>query len=170
MDSNILVPILITAAAGLLGTILTLVFQAYQAKRKERLQGSEPSRMERQAAYRELWAKIEQIHAGMRTNAITGDDFNKHIQELNTYIIQHSLYIEDEDWDLSNRYLDKVKRLREVIREAESPEIKDVEASTRPFPTEMVNAVQELRAANEEASQLREQLRGRFRKVLNIDA
>lgn len=167
MEMGILIPVIITAVAGLVGTGITLWYQSRQTKKKASQEGSDQFVLERRAAYKELWERAEGIHAAMRTDEGAPADFNKLLADLNTFIMKQSLYIERADWQLANEYLEAVKRYRKIMDQAGTDEMKEAMSSTAAdLPTGGVN-IQEVLKANQEVERIRDQMLEKYRGILS---
>src|SRR5947209_4753895 len=96
------------AGIALLGTIITVTIGYRQRKRQQDISRNNAFLADKQAAYKDFWNKIEEAHIKIRTRKVNRRDFDECLREVNSFYLKHSLYLEEQDRDLSNRYLEAV--------------------------------------------------------------
>ena len=103
MDSTITV-----ALIGLIGT-LAVALLGYRRWSAERRAGGEgPYREERRLLYSSLWQQMEAVNVDVRRASIPPSEFGERVADLNAFMIQNGLHIDNEHRVLVNEYLKAV--------------------------------------------------------------
>lgn len=152
----------IPALIALVGTIVTIIIQQRNRK-SDQTQGFIT---DRQNTYKQLWEMLEAAHVKLRTTqGLEADQFKALLSDVNAFILKNSLYLGDGDQALANRYLKAIRHMRDLIVEADDPELQDAMEITGAIPVEP-EAMQELRQAVAEVDSLRTELLERFRTFI----
>ncbi len=107
--------IILPALIALIGTIIAIMVGYRQWKHQQGASHYGSFATEKQTAYKTLWEKLEEVHITLRTEEVSRSNFNMLVLGVNTFILKNSLYLEEQDRDLSNRYLQAVRKLKEAI-------------------------------------------------------
>ncbi|HDN79167.1 MAG TPA: hypothetical protein ENG33_01720 [Chloroflexi bacterium] len=159
----------IPAAIALVGTIITVAIGYYQWRRKQDLASYGAFQSEKRAIYKELWRMLENVHIKLRVDTVSWDEFHVLLREVNSYILKHSLYLDEQDRILANRYLDSLWELKRLITRSGDEEAERDWCATRTIPPEVIERVQEIGYVQDEVSQIRKELIKRFRKAIGGD-
>lgn len=152
----------IPALIALVGTIVTIIIQ----QRNRKSDKGQGFITDRQNTYKRLWEMLEDAHVKLRTQEeLDEGQFKELLSNINAFILKNSLYLEDGDQALANRYLKAIRHMRDLIIEADNPELQDAMEITGAIPVEP-EAMQELRQAVTETDGLRNELLERFRKFI----
>src|SRR3982750_1927023 len=112
----------IPATIALIGTIITVFLSYRQWRRQQDASRSATYVTERQSAYKQLWLKLEEVHLKLRTDDVNETEFRALVLDVNSYILRNSLYLDDDDRELSNEYLRGLRRMKEIVRESNDQE------------------------------------------------
>lgn len=123
-------------------------------------------RQGRQDAYAALWDVVQKTHATARTTTeeLTRDNFTLVLQEVNTFILRNGIYIDDDDYDLVNRYLWEVYEFVRIARS--DPLTSEDVATTARLPPEHIRRVDRLVTHCTNMENHVNQLRARVQSVL----
>jgi hypothetical protein len=123
--------------------------------------------IEKQSAYKGLWEKLEDVHIKVRTEEVSQAEFNVLLREVNSYILRHALYLNDEDQVLSNEYLRMVFRFKEVLMNSVPPEAQEYFFLTvEALPQSLAHEATELRSLGRETDRIRKSIISRCRDVI----
>ena len=152
----------IPALIALVGTIVTVIIQQRNRK-SDQTQGFVT---DRQNVYKQLWEMLEDAHVKLRTTQdMDGGQFKALLSDVNGFILKSSLYLEDGDQALANRYIKAIRRMRDLIAETDNEELQDAMEITGAIPVEP-ETMQALRQSVTEVDSLRNELLERFRKFI----
>jgi hypothetical protein len=84
---------------------------------------------DREAAYKEIWQALEQIHLYVRGEVFKQNEFDELMKKANTLLIQHGLHISEADKHLSGDYIQALGRFGRALArmDAGAPGRRDVE-------------------------------------------
>jgi hypothetical protein len=159
---EVAVPALISAVVAGIGAVL-----AYRRWWHEKSEGlGAQFRTRRLESYEELWRRLEQVHSYLRATgaqqAATTASF-----DLNSYLLERSLYIDVEDRRLAADYIKALREVAERVWSGESQGTKDAWQSTMErIPEDVLQAARELSQAWQRANALREAVIERTRAVM----
>ena len=133
---EVTVPALISALVAGIGAVL-----AYRRWWHEKSAGlGAQFRSRRLESYEELWRRLEQMHAHLRTTgaqqAATTVSF-----DLNTYLLEKSLYIDVEDRKLAADYIRALRDVAERVWSGDSQQLKDAWEKTLAWFDQYVRSV-----------------------------
>jgi hypothetical protein len=154
---------IIPALIALLGTLLTIAVGIWQWRKQTQSQHSSPFTADKQAAYKALWENLESAHVKVRIENTNAADYKKIVQDINSFILKQSLYLDEADRTLANTYLSKLQAFANFVQSSENESLKETWAITSEFPPEMTDAIR----AYQEMEATRNQILERCRKVLN---
>ena len=157
----------VPALVALVGTVLAILIGYRQWKRQQDATLRSEFRTQKQHTYRELWEKLEDVHVRLRTELVGNDEFNSLVRDVNSYILKHGLYLENDDQALANRYLSKVREFTSLVTGGKSARTKKALQNTEEIPIGLVRLVQDLDKVQTEVNQVREEILVRYRKVLS---
>jgi hypothetical protein len=162
--------IAIPSSIALVGTVITILFGYRQWKRQQLVSRHEQYNSEKRVVYKDLWSKLENIHIILRTGDMTQQEFLKLTDEIRGYVIEHGLYLDDEDSNLSVEYINSLYTLKKVLNRP------GILFNSRELwrDSGRVSIIdryhnKELHAAFGQVSSLRETLIQRFRKVIGAE-
>jgi hypothetical protein len=155
--------IILPASIALLGTIITVLIGYRQWKRQQETSRYGAFVSERQSAYKGLWERLEAVHVKLRTDDINRSDFNDLVGEVNSYILQQSLYLDEHDQLLSNQYLKAVYKFREAVMDSGDAEAEEEMATTAKVVPRVTQNARQLRVAVSELERTRAEIIQRFR-------
>jgi hypothetical protein len=81
----------------LVGVLAGLAVGARRWRRERRDAGAADFRKERQAAYRDLWSKVEGLSVDLRTDTLSQESLRARVRDLNASILKAGLYIDEDD-------------------------------------------------------------------------
>jgi hypothetical protein len=116
----------IPALIALGGTVLTLIVTGRRQRQKDRNDGKHKYQDARQEAYGLLWEKLEEVHMVMRTDSAPLEKYNDAVREINTYISQKAILLDDEDQKLANQYMYVLRQVTQLVEKyaADIPQLK----------------------------------------------
>jgi hypothetical protein len=161
--SDSTVQAIIPALIALLGTLLTIAVGIWQWRKQTQSQHTNPFNADKQAAYKALWENLEAAHVKVRVENTNAADYKKIVQDINSFILKQSLYLDEADRTLANTYLNKLHEFSNFVQSSANESLKETWADTGAFPPEMTGAVR----AYQEMEAARNQILERCRKVLN---
>jgi hypothetical protein len=159
----------IPALIALIGTVLAVLIGYRQWKRQQDTSRENDFRTQKQQTYKDLWEKLEDVHVRLRTEVVGGDEFHSLVRDVNSFILKHGLYLEEEDQTLANEYLSKVRDFTNLVAACDSEDAKSALSATARIPPAVVRFAQESGRVQAEVNQIREELLVRYRKILRGD-
>jgi hypothetical protein len=154
---------IIPALIALVGTILAILVGIWQWRKQPSLQRSSQFVSDKQAAYKALWDKLEEAHVKLRVDNPSPQAHKTLAQDVNSFILKQSLYLEPEDQKLANTYLQRLQDFDKYVQASDNQQVKETWAITSEFPPEMSEAIKTYR----DLETTRNQLLERCRKVLS---
>jgi hypothetical protein len=161
-----LAPILV-ALIALAGTIAGLWVGYRRWLEDKRVAAATGFHAGRQAAYRQLWEKVERLNVDARIEQIPQQDYSKRIAEINAFMLTSSVYIDDSDRKAVNSYIQAAHRFHEVIRSCEIEGANVELGDTAIIPNEVLQQSKALLESQKSALGLRETLLQRVRSVVS---
>jgi hypothetical protein len=160
----------IGAALALLGVLAGLGVAVRKSSRERRDAKTADFTKERQTAYRALWINVEGVSVALRTEALTAEELRDRIRNLNAELLKAGIYVDEADRELASAYVTAAERLQSIASSSNDPVAKAAFEATSRIPSEVVQRVRDLGAAQEQATSLRAQLVQRIRAVLGDSA
>jgi hypothetical protein len=158
--------VVIPACIALVGTIITVVIGYRQWKRQQDASRYGTFITKKHSAYQELWEKLEEVHIKLRTEEVGLNEFKDLLREVNSYILKHSLYLEEEDRSLSNQYLKAVYGLKKIVMASGDEGAEEAMITTANIPLRVTQNAKEIRRAVSEVEEIRNSIITRFRKIV----
>jgi len=159
--------IIIPAGVALAGTLITVLVGYRQWKRQRDDARYATFLKDKEEVYKRLWEQLEEVQIKLRTENVSDPAFNALVKMVNSYILKNSLYLEEQDKSLSNRYLDAVRKTTEIIIRSKNERAEEAMVTTREIPDEVVQAGRELNAALKEMKDTRDLIIYRFRDIIS---
>ncbi len=157
---------IIAALIALSGT-LTVAYLGYRQWKKQNDSNRRADFLnEKQAAYKALWEKLEDVHVRLRTEDVDRAGFQVLLRETNALILKKQLFLEEEDRQLSNEYLKAVLNYTEIIRASDDDDARESMVTTGPLPRAVFEMAENIREATQEMDRLRDVILQRFREIL----
>lgn len=155
----------VPAIIALVGTILVALLGYRQWKRQQDATRSGGFQSQKQQTYKELWDKLENIHVRLRTETVGNEDFRSLVRDVNSYILKNGLYLENDDQQLADQYLSKVREFTNLVAASNSPDAKiALEDTAAEIPPQVIQSVRDLERIQSEVNQIREKILVRYRK------
>ncbi len=159
---------LATVLAALIAFVGTFVglWIGYRRWVKER-KSARSARFEsdQQDVYKTLWEKVEEVNVALRRDRVDARGFAALVADLNEFMLRNGAHLDNSDAHLVNQYVAAVERFHEAVCRA-GAKAKIPYGRTQEIPPEIVEKARTLADAASQASELREQLRLKVRKVL----
>lgn len=109
----------IPALIALVGTLLTVLVGLWQWRKQSSLQHSSQFVSDQQAAYKALWEKLEDAHIKLRVDNSSTANYKSFVQDVNSFILKQSLYLEQEDQTLANNYLQQLQDFAQYVQSSD---------------------------------------------------
>ena len=166
MDATRLIEIAVPALTSALIAGVGAVF-AYRKWWQERTEGfGAQFRARRTESYEELWRRLEQLHSYLR-GVGTQEAAAKASLELNSYLLERSVYIDAPDRRLAADYMSALIEVAARVWSSENQQAKEAWTRTMErIPEETLLAARELSEAWQQADELRNSLIKRTRAVM----
>jgi hypothetical protein len=157
-------------ALALMGT-LVVAFLGYRQWRKQQdVARYGDFLIERQAAYKDLWQKLEAVHLHVRSHAFDEEKFRMLVRAANSHLIKAGLYLDTGEKKRANDYLAALGNLGKLLSEGAATDAKtEVRQSlydTAEIPPQVLARVKGLDKAYAAVEEKREFLIAHFREVL----
>ena len=160
----VIIPAVLAFVAAILGSLL-----AYRQWKGQR--GVEKGKSfdeDRASAYKELWSRLEAIHAKLRTVEVRDDEFDGAVRDLNAFILGSEIYFDPGIRARTRAYLEAVRRFAAIIK-SEPPELQRDFARTD-IPLIDSTKMNELSEAFTRAEESRETLMAEVRANIGGDS
>jgi hypothetical protein len=119
-------------------------------------------RRAREAAYRQLWAKLEDVYWKLREFNSDASTLRALLRDMDAFVAQNSLYVREADQALLTQYVQSLQRLRAVVCRLIPDEHATLERIARPAPARFVD----INAFTQEAVDLRNRVLQQMRRTL----
>jgi hypothetical protein len=110
-----LVEKLAPALIALIGTLLVALIGFYQWRRQQQRAKQADYISNRRKAYEELWNKLEAINLELRDDRMKNPTLYSQLKEANTFFLQHSLYLDEQEQKTINDYIEALHRVRSLL-------------------------------------------------------
>lgn len=158
--------IILPALIALIGTIIAIMVGYRQWKHQQDASRYGSFATEKQTAYKTLWEKLEEVHITLRTEEVSRSDFKRLVLGVNTFILKNSLYLEEQDRDLSNQYLQAVRKLKEAIASSQNERAEEAMETSAAIAKDVIETAQQVKASVNEVDLIRNSIIERFRKIV----
>jgi hypothetical protein len=166
--------ILLPALIGLLGTLIVALLGYRQWRRKHALERAGSVIPEKQAAYKTIWNKLEDVHLFVRSEPYNRERFLELVRIVNIEMMRSGLLLEGGEKALVNDYLQALEALAMTLEsdagDEARREVRDTLYSTGALPAGVAEHAAELQNAYQEVERRREILIQRFRRAIGADA
>src|SRR5438132_3045770 len=150
-------------SARLLARVLFIALRGlYRSWRAQDPTARPAFRQARQAAYRELWAKLENVYWQLRKGNGDALTLRALLRDVNTFLGENFLYIREADQDLLTQYVLSLQRLRVAV----CPLTSDVVAASQSTAPSTPARFVDIDAITQETVDLRNRVLQRIRRVL----
>ncbi|MFZ4814294.1 MAG: hypothetical protein ACOYL5_07155 [Phototrophicaceae bacterium] len=163
--------ILVPSLVALIGTAVTVWLAFRQQRVQQRHERQSSIQQDRVAAYKGLWATLEEVHLLMRTDKAALQKYNQCMTTINEYLMKNDLYLDDEDRALSRRYVVALKKVTELVEKYadEIPQLKAGWAITAPLiPKKIAQFQEEETALITTLNDVREQILIKCRRIIGV--
>ncbi len=119
-------------------------------------------RRARQEAYQALWDRVEALHVQIRREALDERGFDAAVVELNSFLLEQGVVLDDADGKLASDYVHAVVALKRATKAA-GGQADEAMLTTAEIPTEVLAKAHELAEMNRRVTELRDALRAKVR-------
>lgn len=151
----------------LAGTILGIYIGYRKWSRDRDLARFGQFEIDKQQAYKELWAQVEKINITVRIEEVNSEQFSAHLQDLNSFMLKHGIYLDDDDRILANKYVEAVFNFQNTVRSSDSGEASIPLGATQDIPDDVIQGANEIADSQNLAIKLRSEVREKIRSVLS---
>ena len=153
-------------AARLLARVLFVALRGlYRSWRTQDPTADATFRRAREAAYRQLWAKLENVYWKPRESNSDASTLRALLIDVDAFLTQNFLYVREGDQALLTRYVQSLQRLRAAVRRLIQDEPVTFEGIARPPPARFVD----IDAVTQQAVDLRNRVLQQVRRVVPTD-
>ena len=153
---------LIAPALALIGTLLVALLGFYQWRKQNANPNRTVNATARRDAYEGLWKRLEEINIELRKTGDQAPNLSDQLRSINEYFIGHSLYFDDADQAIIDKYVSALHVVRSVIHQSDDANLKAKYSETGIFATSKVS---QLVTATEEMEKYRAIIKDKARKV-----
>jgi hypothetical protein len=125
----------IAPALALIGTLLVALLGFYQWRKQNANPNRAANAAARRDAYEGLWKKLEEINLELRKTRDQKPRVNDQLRSINKYFLGHSLYFDDEDQVIINKYVNALHLVRSIIDQYGDASVKEEYLVTGPVNT-----------------------------------
>lgn len=159
-----LLKVAIPAALALAGVLAAAILTHRRWKQELKKSKEDAYTTARREAYQALWARLEEVNLALRDDLRSNPSLFASLKDVNTLFLQNSLYLDDDDQVLINRYVEALHRWRSAIYASGDEDVASAFSRTWMSIPPEVDA--EIGESNRQVTQLRAALLDRFRKNL----
>lgn len=152
----------IAPGLALIGTLLVAAIGFYQWKRQNANPNRAANAAARREAYEGLWQRLEQINLDLRKTRSEIPILNDQLHAINEYFLSHSLYFDDADQAIIDKYVSALHCVRAMIDKADNTDLKE---SFRLTGAHDQDALDELYEATQEMQKYRAIIKRKAQKV-----
>lgn len=157
MNHELIAPIL-----ALIGTLLVALLGFYQWKKQNANPNRAANAAARRAAYEGLWKRLEEVNLELRELRSEAPSLGDQLRSINEYFIGHSLYFDDADQEIIDKYVSALHVVRSVIDQSEDTKLKERYCDTMSFARTDISP---LVVASEEMEKYRGIIKEKAKKV-----
>ena len=165
--------IILPALIALVGTLIVAFIGYRQWKRQHALTRAGSVLSDKQAAYKAIWHKLEDVHLFVRSETFNRERFLELVRSVNVELMRSGLLLERGEKGRVNAYLQALETLARNLDSNEDSrvreEVRDNLYSTAPLPPEVIAHARDLHNAYQEVEEKREVLIQRFRHAIGAD-
>ena len=122
-------------------------------------------RRARHAAYRELWAKLDNVYWKLRESNGDASTLRALLRDVNAFLAENFLYVREADQELLTQYVLSLQRFRAAVCPLINNEPAAWESTARPTPARLVD----INVVTQEAVDLRNRVLQQIRRALPPD-
>jgi uncharacterized protein YPO0396 len=156
----------IAPALALLGTLLVAALGFYQWKKQSANPNRNANAAARREAYDGLWKRLEEINLELRRTRDGVPSLTEQLRSINEYFIAHSIYFDDADQTLIDKYVHALHYVRSAIDKTEDESAKKNYHMTGAFDPK---PIQDLVSATDEMEKYRAIIKEKARKIVDSD-
>jgi hypothetical protein len=153
---------LIAPALALIGTLLVALLGFYQWRKQNANPNRAANATARREAYEGLWKRLEEINLELRKTGDQAANLSDQLRSINEYFIGHSLYFDDADQLIVNKYVSALHVVRSAIEQSNDADLKAKYSETGIFNTAKILPVV---TATEEMEKYRAIIKEKAKKV-----
>ncbi len=153
-------------SACLLTRVLFVAFRGlYRSWRAHDPTAHPAFRRARHAAYRVLWAKLDNVYWKLRESNRDASTLRALLRDVNSFLAENCLYVREADQELLTQYVLSLQRFRGAVCPLINNEPAAWESTGRPTPARLV----EINVVTQEAVALRNRVLQQIRRALPPD-
>ena len=152
----------IAPGLALIGTLLVAALGFYQWKKQDANPNRAANAAARRDAYEGLWQRLEAINLELRNTPQKPPSLSEQLHSINEYFIAHSLYFDDADQIIIDKYVSALHRVRSIIDESDNAELKETYRLTGSFDSVRLDQLLE---ATKEMGKYREVIKEKAQTV-----
>jgi hypothetical protein len=99
------------ALIGLSGTLIVALLGHRQWRRTRRDSLQDDVVKARRQAYEALWRMVERTHIDLRRHPGELENLSARIADINAFVLENEVHLEDGDYALVNRYLEALRQM-----------------------------------------------------------
>ena len=161
MDHEFIAPLL-----ALFGTAGVATLGFYQWRKQRANPNRDANAAARREAYEGLWKRLEEINLELRRTRDGIPSLSAQLQSINEYFIAHSLYFDDADQIIIDKYVNALHYVRSVVDKTDDAYVKEQYHMTGSFDQK---PILDLLAATKEMETYRAIIKEKARKVAASD-
>jgi hypothetical protein len=153
-------------SARLLTRVLFVALRGlYRSWRAQDPKADPAFRRARRAAYRKLWAKLDNVYWKLRESNVDASTLRALLIDVNAFLAENCLYVREADQELLTQYVLSLQRFRVAVCPLLNNEPAAWETPARPTPTPLVD----INTVTQEAVDLRNRVLQQIRRALPPD-
>jgi hypothetical protein len=157
---------LITPGLALIGTLLVALLGFYQWRKQNANPNRAANAAARRDAYEGLWKRLEEINLELRKTGSKPPSLSDQLRSINEYFLGHSLYFDDADQAIIDKYVSALHIVRSAIDESGDAKVEEDYNTTGSFnPSKFMPLIE----ATEEMQKYRSIIKAKAEKVVARD-
>ena len=166
--------IILPALIALVGTLVVAFLTYRQWRRTHDLTRAGGVLADKQAAYKVIWRKLEDVHLFVRSQRFDRQKYLELVRKVNIEMMRSGLLLEKGEARLANEYLDAMEAYATSLDEHEESsvrqQVQDTMYTTGQLPEDLLQSATKLRDAYMKLDEKRELVLQRFRRAIGADA
>jgi hypothetical protein len=147
---------------ALLGTVLVAAIGFYQWRKQNANPNRAANASARRDAYEGLWKRLEELNLELRKTDDRIPSLNDQLRIINEYFLSHSLYFDNADQAIINKYVAALHVVRSTIDDSGDSDLREAYSKTGAFDT---SKIMPLVKAREEMEKYRAIIKEKAMKV-----
>lgn len=160
--SNFLSKVL-PAVIGAVGALLVALLGFYQWRKQQERSRRTDFDTARRKAYENLWGKLEEVNLRLRDQRAKNSTLHAQLKDANTFFLQNSLYLEDDEQESINKYISALHHLRSLVYTSSDEDIVSVWERTNIMTPEFD---EKINLAVKDVESMRQKIKSRIRDML----